>query len=163
MALFLLAFLVTVRLFRWVCLLNLLVCLVLPPPLAPFILSLPPSRTRVWIPFLLIFTSSISTPYPNQGLYPHSAMTGVQLERGWGSLWLWKKKMVVVVWGAVMAGIKGATLGRQWSLSSLLEGLWTQLDETLMKGGSHLMTPMVCWSAVLTGLYRDYRHQEVLH
>jgi len=37
-----------------------------------------------------------------------------------------------------------------------------QIDETLMKGGSHLMTPMTCWSALLTGLYRDYRDQEVL-
>jgi len=26
-----------------------------------------------------------------------------------------------------------------------------------MKGGSHLMTPMICWSALLTGLYRDCR------
>ena len=42
--------LVTVGLFRWVCLLNLLMCLVLPSPLAPSILSLPPTRTRVCIP-----------------------------------------------------------------------------------------------------------------
>ena len=41
MALFLLVFLVIVKLFSWVCLLNLLVCLVLPLPLAPSILSLP--------------------------------------------------------------------------------------------------------------------------
>ena len=163
MALYLLVFLVTVGLFRGVCRLNLLVCLVLPPTLAPSILSLPPTRTRVWIPFLLIFTSSISTPYLNQGLYPHPAMTGVQLMRRWGSLWLWKKKMVVVVWGAVMAGIRGVTLVLQRSLSSLLEVAWAQLDETLMKGDSHLMTPMTCWSALLTGLYRDYRDQEVLY
>jgi len=131
MTLFLLAFLVIVWLFRWVCLLNLLVCLVLPPPLARSILSLPPTRTRVWIPFLLIFTSFISTPYPNQGLYPHRVMTGVHLVRGWGSLWLWKKKkMVVVVW---------VTLGCQWSLSCFLAVSWAQLDETLIKGDSHLI------------------------
>ena len=53
MALFLLAFLVTVGLFRWVCLLNLIVCLVLPPPLAPSLLSLPPTQTRVCIPTTL--------------------------------------------------------------------------------------------------------------
>jgi len=56
-----------------------------------------------------------------------------------------------------MAGIRGVTLGRQGSLSSLLDLSWAQLDETLMKGGSHRMTPMTCWSALLTGLYRDYR------
>ena len=43
--------------------------------------------------YLNIFASSISTPYPNQGLYPHPAMTGVQLVIVvWGSLWLEKKK-----------------------------------------------------------------------
>ena len=46
-------------------------------------------------PFLLIFTSSVSTPHRNQGLYPHPAMTGVQLVRGWGSLWLWKKRWLL--------------------------------------------------------------------
>ena len=92
---FLLAFLVIIGLFRWVFLLNLVVCLVLPPPLAPSLLSLPPTWNRVWIPFLLIFASSISNPYPNQGLYL-PAMTGVQLVRGWGSLWLWKKKRRLV-------------------------------------------------------------------
>ena len=51
-----------------------------------------------------------------------------------------------------MAGIRGVTLGRQGSPSSLLEVLGAQLDETLMKGGSHLMTPMTCWSVLLTGL-----------
>jgi len=42
-----------------------------------------------------------------------------------------------------MAGIRGV--------------LWAQLDETLMKGGSHLMILMTFWSALLTGLYKDYR------
>jgi len=41
------------------------------------------------------FDLSISTPYPNQGLYPHHAMTGVQLVRGWSSLWLWKKRWLL--------------------------------------------------------------------
>ena len=45
-----LAFLMIVGLFWWVCLLNLLVCIVLPPPLASSLLSLPPTRTRVCIP-----------------------------------------------------------------------------------------------------------------
>ena len=70
---------------------------------------------------------------------------------------VWKKKMVIVVWGAAMAGIRGVTLGCQWSMSSLLEVSWNQLGETLMKGGSHVMIPMTCWSALLTGLYMDYR------
>jgi len=42
-----------------------------------------------------MFISSISTPYPNQGLYPHPAMTGVQLVRDWGSLLLWKKQWLL--------------------------------------------------------------------
>ena len=53
-----------------------------------------------------------------------------------------------------MAGIRGVTLERQRSLSSLLEVSSAQLDETQMKAGSHLMTPMTCWSALLS---RDYR------
>jgi len=55
-----------------------------------------------------------------------------------------------------MAGIRGVTLGCHSSLSSLLEVSWAQLYETLMKGGSHLMTPMTCWQPLLTGLhYRE--------
>jgi len=119
MALFLLAFLVIVGLFRWVCLLNLLVCLVLPPRLTPSLLSLPPTQTRVCIPFLLIFASSISTPYPNQGLYPHPAMTGVQLVIVvWGSLWLEKKKRRLL-W-----------CEEQWWLA-LVEWLWDASDHCL--------------------------------
>jgi len=48
-------------------------------------------------------------------------------------------------------------VSRTLRLSSLLEVSWAQLDETLMKGGSHQMTPLTCWSALLTGLCRDYR------
>ena len=140
MALFLLAFLVIVRRFKWVCLLNLLVCLVLhlwqplyfhyPLPEPGFeshsylslpLLFLPPTRTRVWIPFLLIFTSSISTPYLNQGLYPHPAMTGVQLVRGWGSFWLWKKRWLL--WCEAVAV-------RQWWLT-IGEWLWDSSDHCL--------------------------------
>ena len=54
-----------------------------------------------------------------------------------------------------MAGIRGVTLGHQRSLSSLLEVSSAQLNETQMKGGSHLMTPMTCCSALLSGLYRE--------
>jgi len=54
------------------------------------------------------------------------------------------KEVVGLVWGAVKDGIKGVSLRRQRSLSSLLEVSWDQLDETLVKGGSHLMTPKTC-------------------
>ena len=42
-------------------------------------------------------------------------------------------------------------------MPSLLEVLLAQLDETQIKGDSHLITPMTCWPALLTGLYRDYK------
>ena len=54
------------------------------------------------------------------------------------------KEVVGLVQGAVRPGIRGVSLGRQRSLSSLLEVSWDQLDETLVKGGSHPMTPKTC-------------------